>query len=942
MKSCPRIKILLAALTLGAVTPFFIFAQEDAPPAPPTETPASPEVEDENLRAIVRELTSDDFNVREAAQFKLWQAGKKAEKLLTDFIDGSGDKEESAEARMRMRRVLAEFSYGIYPDTKEEIVALIRQFRSGDLDERQIAISQLTENADFDLIFKLLGTVTDRDQREALSRVVARHTEEVVRKKIMEGDYDGAEKILLLSAVVPDAMQNFAVFCQLRGRSEAAAAQLDSSKLPEKVQIEIRHWLARVNGNFPEALKLAEELKDEVLIRETKVLQGDMAAYCLGAVDFNVRSIRPLTYKAALARHKGDTSGFSACIEDILKYLTEFPNEAESVYDALIANGRADEALEVVRKDLPLIAFNHLIRQERHAEALAVLGIDHVLPPYDTWLDKMCGKISASTDAAEAYTLFFEVYTVARFLTIHGLKKEAEVIMSRTADSLGDKRLDLSSQLCSQLRALGMNELLFAHADKIWELSEKSPNASIDFEDIVADIFRGYNEAAMQWSTRLAAESPDKDGNKGTALLRKVASILMPEDGKLSAEGEKILAETEKWLKENPQKPAQNQAAAQPQVPARQQLQLNNFQRQMRAGRDPFGRDPKERDWHRTLGETYAALERYDDAQRHYSQCQDADINGSTHLYAADYFAMQKKWKEASENYQKAWEEDETSELHLYLSGWALYREGGDSKAKGEEIMLKARLLMLADVSRNSEIGNMLWEQGDADLAEPFSRLILNIADPNDAECVQQASYLSLHQRYSDQEKEAAHLQERVLLFQATRKSSATILVSRAWLDVLEARAALRAGNKDAAMDSIRQALKLTPGDSSALEEFHPMLIERGMQPEADALFDLAYPVSKATAELFPKYDQANNNHAWLLARCKRNLDEALKHAKIALEIDPKSAATTDTLAEVYFAKGEFAKAVETSDKALELLPTDNQLRNQNQRFRAALEESKP
>jgi len=62
-----------------------------------------------------------------------------------------------------------------------------------------------------------------------------------------------------------------------------------------------------------------------------------------------------------------------------------------------------------------------------------------------------------------------------------------------------------------------------------------------------------------------------------------------------------------------------------------------------------------------------------------------------------------------------------------------------------------------------------------------------------------------------------------------------------------------------------------------------------------------------------------HNGLAWLAAKCNRDLDGALRHATRAVELDPKSAAILDTLAEVQFIRGDKSGAATTIRKAIEL-----------------------
>ena len=117
------------------------------------------------------------------------------------------------------------------------------------------------------------------------------------------------------------------------------------------------------------------------------------------------------------------------------------------------------------------------------------------------------------------------------------------------------------------------------------------------------------------------------------------------------------------------------------------------------------------------------------------------------------------------------------------------------------------------------------------------------------------------------------------------------------------------------------------PSVSVELTEFIP-------EPEADKLFETTYKVSKATIMRFPGHGQHNNNHAWLLSRCSKNLDEALEYGNRAVQLEPENGAFLDTLAEVHFQRGNRIKAIEISEKAVNLLDGDAQVKRQLERFK--------
>ena len=82
----------------------------------------------------------------------------------------------------------------------------------------------------------------------------------------------------------------------------------------------------------------------------------------------------------------------------------------------------------------------------------------------------------------------------------------------------------------------------------------------------------------------------------------------------------------------------------------------------------------------------------------------------------------------------------------------------------------------------------------------------------------------------------------------------------------------------------------------------------------------LAY---EKAAELDPKLAVAYNNFAFLAANQRTDLDEALRFAQKATELDSKVPTFFDTLGWVYLARGQQEQAIATLSKASSLLPQD-------------------
>ncbi|MBL7077979.1 MAG: tetratricopeptide repeat protein [Kiritimatiellae bacterium] len=75
--------------------------------------------------------------------------------------------------------------------------------------------------------------------------------------------------------------------------------------------------------------------------------------------------------------------------------------------------------------------------------------------------------------------------------------------------------------------------------------------------------------------------------------------------------------------------------------------------------------------------------------------------------------------------------------------------------------------------------------------------------------------------------------------------------------------------------------------------------------------------------ELYPDTDQALNYLAYLWAESDQNIDHAMEYVTRAIKIKPDNPAYIDTLAWVYYRKGDYAAARDELKKALALIPDD-------------------
>jgi thioredoxin 1 len=98
----------------------------------------------------------------------------------------------------------------------------------------------------------------------------------------------------------------------------------------------------------------------------------------------------------------------------------------------------------------------------------------------------------------------------------------------------------------------------------------------------------------------------------------------------------------------------------------------------------------------------------------------------------------------------------------------------------------------------------------------------------------------------------------------------------------------------------------------------------------------------KAFVEKNPNDPKTLNAFAWFCASRKVAMDEAIPYAERAVDLSDGDPGFMDTLAELYFAKGDFAKALEIEEEASAKDPEDGYLKDQIIKYlKASLEEAK-
>lgn len=315
---------------------------------------------------------------------------------------------------------------------------------------------------------------------------------------------------------------------------------------------------------------------------------------------------------------------------------------------------------------------------------------------------------------------------------------------------------------------------------------------------------------------------------------------------------------------------------------------------------------------------------------------------GSRAAELGDALVHVQEWSSAASAYEQAFAARPTAALAVFAG--ACEQKAGQAERAREWLGRGSRML-LGDGEKRIELARGLLRAGFDEQAEAQLRLADRGSDFATGVPMAAARELALVEyRRGDYAAAARQIERSVLLrLRLDLLTDESLAINDLhMLHRFAALSLLKEGKGPQAMHHIETCLSLLPADVNLPIDTVPLLRKAGMAKEATDLLKSAVAAQEEQCRRYPASASMHNGMAWLLVRLHSDQDRALEHALKARELSPQSLAIADTLAEVYFQKGEKQKAIELIDECIRRQPDVLRHWQVRHRFESGTLESDP
>lgn len=892
--------------------------------AQPGAAAAAPDPQAWQVAEAIERLSSVDPVEREEATRILWTAGDAAAAALEEATRG-----DDVEVARRAAEILRNVRYGIRPDTPRVVLDMLALYRQQDRQSAEAAVAGLATRGTpgVRILTRFWQEESDPWRKTLLAQRLAERARTAAALLLADGSRDAVLPLLEAAAEASaapgeQAMRDLAAFLLLSGggglddrvarlKPLVAAARppaADGAAVNQGPPVEapgpngpgpnaagvappplaaaaarsavLLAHLCRARNDLSAARRAAEQSGDNALLEALLVETADWTAmadrFAARLGSGKAASVEDLGFATAYHRLAGDQDGARKWAALITAYAGRRPDDNWLAAEALILNDRPDEGLDVLLKHRSYAIAAELLAPRMQFKELFDLG------------DRAAREKSMEAARVEA-----RVAAARHFLGDARAGREAV----RRLMEVNEKDRDFELYVALAEAATAMKQPELADECAIRALGVVRPMD--DLADLLGEAGLVPGERAARW---------------WMLLRQKYKEPVRITYGRLRAlmRGELPRAQLESLAR----------AAAEG------------------AARQPTG----DRDaWLLDVGQTLVSLGHRDAAKAFFQRLNGAPAPPQpvpvAFVRLGDFEAEDGRWDAAATLYGRAWEMDRTRALPLLLRGNALTHVG--RAREGRELIELAHLVPLADEAARHELMTEL-EKRKLDAEARCERELIVRTGAFSSWYLSDALRRAGDEAYEKQDYlAAAAMWDRAFLDNQSRATR----FAEAWANfampalIHRARALglMRAGDFAGATREADLAMRYAPGDADSVIAFVNELDKLGRKDDADELYRRYTAPYRAMCSAYPDSGQCHNQFAWAAAKSRRDLDDALAHARRAVELEPDNTASLDTLAEAHYQRGEYQLAIETINRCIEMEPKENRHAEQLERFAKSL-----
>lgn len=849
---------------------------------------------DKGLDRLIASLADENYKVREDAALDLWKLGDEALPALKSAI-ASGDPEKSSRARDISRRI----ELGITPETDPGIIDLVDRFAGATLEEKSTILGKLMKFRAWRQLLKLYATEESADVREELEPALEGVALRAAREAVLAGKPQAAREFLAWGSGDDSALLSHADFLRSQGLIDQ-----ELKKLPSGGGRDTERWrlaMLRALGNTGEASALALKLGMSDTAASMSALSGNPLPWLEHMAKQTQTSRITAAYAAAAASAwKGKTwdAADLSVFNDALS--AKNPRDRDIAINALYALGQPSLAEPALIKHQPLIAFQHFDILERVPDAMRALGFNPDFSDANQWISEAIEEIIGRdiedqhkpSDATE------KVVALAYFNERRGLHDRNNKLFDEPVAMMAERNPERFLNLIGNL--FGRGEVPFRASALALRIAGKWAGQEPNRWEALVDEVLGDEDIVTEWWLWLEELDPESGSAARFDAMLVIFGILNDSQNLR----DKIIQQVWKAIDGAPE-------AEKARLLARMVTMgvvANDLQNTLKAVdrlpniiKDAFP-------WESRLIWLSAAQRWGEVASLVLAQIGDASDP----------------------------EHESVAELHAYAA--SSLRRAGRGKEAGQHDMLADQLSMGSPESC-MRIGNGYAFGGEFKTARQWWARAACYADPEKLEDFSEIlrPYAEVLLEHSDWSKSAAAfevLNAIVIASEPRWQSPAQFSRMRLHADLSFAISRLKDDRKRA-LAMLDRCHANAPSDGSLADFFLPAVRAAGLGAEHDAWYRKSSDYLCEMIVMYPDADNLRNTAAWLASRANRDLDQAEKDMRAAISLNAKQAAYLDTMAEIQFAKGDRAKAIEWSNRAMELAPGDEQIRKQAERFRS-------